>query len=134
RRPSSRLSCKAADRRNNGRYELARFPRPASGERVRVRGLVLAAFLLAGFASGAAVAAAAADDPALDALVRAYPEELAGYDAAYLIWRDGTRMPYSGGRLDKTFEEMLRHGSILDQVRLPYPTGVAATALVPQTD
>ena len=96
-----------------------------------MRGLVLAAFLLAGFASGAA---AAADDPALDALVRAYPEELAGYDATYLIWRDGTRMPYSGGRLDKTFEEMLRHGSILDQVRLPYPTGVAATALVPQSD
>src|SRR5690349_16418552 len=67
--------------------------------RVRVRGLVVAAILLAGFGNGAA---AAADDAALDALVRAYPEGLAGYDATYLIWRDGTRMPHSDGRPDKT--------------------------------
>src|SRR5205085_5203022 len=53
----------------------------ACGERVRVRGLALAAVLLAGFAN-----AAAADSAALDALVRAYPEQLAGYDATYLIW------------------------------------------------
>ena len=94
-----------------------------------MRGFALATFLLAGFAS-----AAAAEDLALNALIRAYPEQLAGYDSSNLIWRDGTRMPLSDGRPYKTFEEMLRHGSILDQVRLPYPAGVSAAALVPQDD
>ena len=94
-----------------------------------MRGFALATFLLAGFAS-----AAAAEDLALNALIRAYPEQLAGYDSSNLIWRDGTRMPLSDGRPYKTFEEMLRRGSILDQVRLPYPAGVSAAALVPQDD
>jgi hypothetical protein len=78
--------------------------------------------------------AAAGDGSTLDALVRAYPEQLAGYDSTYLIWRDGTRMPLSGGQPNKSFEEMLRHGSILDQIRLAYPAGVSAAALVPQGD
>jgi hypothetical protein len=79
-------------------------------------------------------AAAAADGTALDALVAAYPEQLAGYDETSLIWRDGTRMPLSDGQPNKTFEEVLRHGSILDQIRLPYPAGVGAAALAPQGD
>lgn len=95
-----------------------------------MRGLALAASLLAGFAN----AAGAADLAALDALVRAYPEQLAGYDSAYLIWRDGTRMPLSDGQPQKSFEEMLRHGSILDQIRLRYPAGVSAAALIPHGD
>jgi D-alanyl-D-alanine carboxypeptidase len=66
--------------------------------------------------------------------VGAYPEQLAGYDSTYLIWRDGTRMPLSDGQPSKSFEEMLRHGSILDQMRFPYPAGVSAAALVPQGD
>jgi hypothetical protein len=82
-------------------------------------------------AVGLAVAAngAGVDDTALDALVRAYPERLAGYDANDLIWRDGTRMPLSDGRPGKSVEEMLRRGSILDQVLLPYPVGASAAAL-----
>jgi D-alanyl-D-alanine carboxypeptidase len=88
--------------------------------------------LALGFASIAA--SAAADEPALDTLVRAYPQQLAGYDSVYLIWRDGTRMPLSDGQPYKTAEEMLRHGSILDQMRLPYPSGVSAAALIPQAD
>jgi len=95
-----------------------------------VRGVVLAAFLLCGFA----MTAAAADGAALDALVQAYPEQLAGYDATYLIWRDGTRMPLSDGRPNKTFEEALRQASILDQLRLPYRAGIGGAALAPQTD
>jgi hypothetical protein len=94
-----------------------------------VRGLALAAVLLAGFGS-----AAAADSAALDALVRAYPQQLAGYDSADLIWRDGTRMPLSDGRPYKTFEEMLRHGSILDQIRLPYPAGATIAAFPAHDD
>ena len=95
-----------------------------------MRGVVLAAFLLCGFGT----TAAAADGAALDALVQAYPEQLAGYDVSYLIWRDGTRMPLSNGRPFESFEDMLRHGSILDQLRLPYPAGVSAAALVPLSD
>jgi hypothetical protein len=94
----------------------------------QLRSAILAAFLV-GLAG-----AATARDAALDTLVRAYPERLAGYDATDLIWRDGTRMPLSDGRPGKSLEEMLRHGSILDQIRLAYPAGTTATALVPQSD
>ena len=60
---------------------------------------------------------------ALDTLVAAYPNALAGHDGAALRWRDGTLMPASDGRDDKTFGELLRHASIVDQFRLPYPGG-----------
>jgi len=103
--------------------------------KARVRGcaplrLIILAFSLSGVGSGAAEAEGAT----LDALIRAYPEQLAGYDSTYLIWRDGTRMLLSDGQPYKTFEEMLRHGSILDQIRLPYPAGGSAATLVPQSD
>jgi hypothetical protein len=92
-----------------------------------VRGKVGLALVLSGIAG-------AADGASLDALVQAYPDQLAGYDSAYLIWRDGTRMPLSDGQPNKSFEEMLRHGSLLDQMRLPYPAGVSPAALVPRGD
>src|SRR5260370_37127189 len=84
--------------------------------------------------SGIAGATAAADGTTLDALVRAYPEQLAGYDSTDLIWRDGTRMLLSDGQPYKSFQEMLRRGSIVDQIRLSYPAGVSPAALVPQGD
>ena len=65
----------------------------------------------------------AADNTALDALVRAYPRQLAAYDATDLIWRDGTRMPLSDGQ-----------PSILDQLRLRYPVGISPVALYPRSD
>jgi hypothetical protein len=68
--------------------------------------------------SPAASVAASMDD-----LLRAYPEALAGFDGANLIWRDGARMPVDDARPDKDMEEQLRNGSILDQLRLPYPAG-----------
>ena len=71
---------------------------------------------------------------ALDALVRAYPDLLAGYDSADLIWRDGTRMPFSDGRPAKSFSETLRHGSLLDQLRLPYPAGLTPAAFARDDD
>jgi D-alanyl-D-alanine carboxypeptidase len=85
---------------------------------------------LAGFAA----AAAAGDEAALDRLVRAYPDYLAGHDATALIWRDGTRMPLSDGRPSGDFAEVLRHGSILDQIRLPYPAGATAAMAGPSGD
>jgi hypothetical protein len=94
-----------------------------------LRGAVFLILFLAGFAELSFAA-----DPALEALIRAYPDQLAGYDATGLILRDGTRMPLSDGRPSKSFEEALRQGSILDQLSLPYPTGVSAAAFGPQSD
>jgi D-alanyl-D-alanine carboxypeptidase len=59
----------------------------------------------------------------LDNLVAAYPNALAGHDDTVLRWRDGTGMPASDGAESKTFPELLRHASIIDQFRIPYPRG-----------
>jgi hypothetical protein len=60
---------------------------------------------------------------ALDNLVAAYPDALAGHDGKVLRWRDGTVMPLSGGTGSETFPELLRHASIADQLSMPYPRG-----------
>src|ERR1700733_1451555 len=60
---------------------------------------------------------------AFDNLVAAYPNALAGHDDKVLRWRDGTAMPISNGVENKPFQELLRHASIADQFRLPYPPG-----------
>jgi hypothetical protein len=73
---------------------------------------------LALVASGPALA-----DPALDALVAAYPDHLASYDAKDLVWKDGTRMPISDGRTGKTFEQLLDNPDLKDQFANPYPLG-----------
>ncbi len=63
---------------------------------------------------------------ALDNLVAAYPDALAGHDDKVLRWRDGTVMPLSDGAAGKTFPELLRHASIVDQLGIPYPRGALA--------
>jgi D-alanyl-D-alanine carboxypeptidase len=60
---------------------------------------------------------------ALDRLVAAYPDALSGHDDTALRWRDGTAMPVADGAANKTLPELLRHASILDQLRIPYPSG-----------
>jgi hypothetical protein len=75
-----------------------------------------------------------AQDSALDTLVRAYPDFLASHDGSVLIWKDGTRMSVSDGRSDKSFEDMLRNSSILDQLAIPYIKGPLATPPGPQDD
>jgi len=60
---------------------------------------------------------------ALDNLVAAYPDALAGHDGKVLRWRDGAVMPASEGDDGKTLPELLRHASIIDQFRTPYPLG-----------
>jgi hypothetical protein len=79
------------------------------------------------------IAPAAARAASVEDLVRAYPDALAGFDGANLIWRDGTRMAVDDGRPGKSMEEQLRNGSILDQLRLPYPAG-APLLPAPQQD
>ena len=63
---------------------------------------------------------------ALDKLVAAYPDALAGHDDKMLRWRDGTASPISDGVENKSFQDLLRHASIADQFRLPYPLGPLA--------
>ncbi len=70
----------------------------------------------------------------LDALVRAYPDQLASHDDTDLIWRDGTRQKVSDGRPDKSFAEKLRNASILDQLRLIYPKGPLTKSPGPEDD
>ena len=65
----------------------------------------------------------ASANPALDALVAAYPAHLAGYDQKDLIWKDGTRMPLGSGGPDKSFQELLDNPGIKDQFAIPYPLG-----------
>jgi hypothetical protein len=76
-----------------------------------------------GFALALVGAGPALADPALDALVAAYPDHLAGYDDKDLIWKDATRMAHSAGAPDKTFQELLDFPDIKDQFAIPYPLG-----------
>jgi len=89
---------------------------------------VALALLVAGFAR------VPAQEAALDALVRAYPEFLSGQDGDVLVWKDGTRMPLSDGHGAKSFAQKLRNPSILDQLSLPYVKGPLASAPGPQDD
>ncbi len=61
------------------------------------------------------------------ALLRAYPSQLRSIEGNTLLWQDGTVMPYDEGRSGKSFDEMLEHPDLEDQMSLPYPAGAAAT-------
>ena len=82
-------------------------------------GLAVALALLASVPT----ALAQNDQIAIDRLVAAYPDALAGHDGKTLRWRDGTAMPIGAGSDGKTFAERLRHASIADQLRIRYPRG-----------
>src|SRR5215467_16098383 len=75
------------------------------------------------FALIALSATPSAADPALDALVATYPDHLAGYEGNDLIWKDGTRMPISDGRSNKTYDQLLDVPDIKDQFAFAYPLG-----------
>ena len=93
-------------------------PRPMHRHRAGLARVTCCALtLLAGIS-----AATAADQP-LDALVRTYPDFLVSHDDKALVWKDGTHMPVSDGRPDKSAEEKLRHASLLDQLSVPYTAG-----------
>jgi hypothetical protein len=71
----------------------------------------------------AACAGVARAQTAIDTLVEAYPDQLAGHENGQLIWKDGTRMAISDGRSGKTFRELLDAPDILDQFAIPYRLG-----------
>jgi hypothetical protein len=109
--------------------KITALQRPVPGLRWSTMLAFLAA-MLSGFADASTVG----EHAALDALVRAYPDFLAGYDASDLIWRDGTRMPLSDGRPTWDVADTLRRGSILDQIGLPYPVGPLPAGMGPNGD
>lgn len=63
----------------------------------------------------------------IDALIKAYPDFLAGRDATHLIWRDGERMLIDDGK-KKEFEELLNNPDLDDQFHWPYPRGASSYA------
>ena len=92
-----------------------------------LRALALAA---SAFASAGAVAQPYGAPPAdiearLDRLVAAYPDHLARHDGETLYWRDGTEMPISDGRTDKSWDAFLNAPDIDDMLAIAYPTGPA---------
>ncbi|MFN3657198.1 MAG: M15 family metallopeptidase [Pseudolabrys sp.] len=89
---------------------------------MRVAPRLLLAIVLGALALPRPALAASATE-ALDALVAAYPDALAGHDGKSIRWKDGTVMPASDGMPNKTFDQLLRNASILDQFRLPYRRG-----------
>jgi hypothetical protein len=80
----------------------------------------LIVLLLIGLAT---VAPAAELSTLLDVLVAAYPDHLAQHTDTEVIWKDGTRMPVSDGRENKSFDALLNAPSIADQFMILYPLG-----------
>lgn len=58
-------------------------------------------------------------------LVHAYPDVVAKVDGNDLVLSDGTRLPISDGKSDKTFEEMLNSPDIGDMFAFDYPAGAS---------
>src|ERR1700687_2672445 len=104
-----------------------------TGER-RVDGSGREAMMASPLAMGAAVIALAvmpgslrAETKAesLDRLVRAYPEGLSGHDEKHIFWGDGPAIPGDAGVDNKSFDDLLRKASTIDNLRLPYPLGTS---------
>lgn len=72
------------------------------------------------------ISAAQSATATLDALVAAYPDFLLHHDGSLLYWKDGTRMPVSDGVANKSYDQLLRNASILDQFHVAYPRGTLA--------
>ena len=69
---------------------------------------------------------AAAAEPVGEALLRAYPDHLAGVEGsgpeAALVWTDGTRMALGSG-VEKPLDAWLANPDLSDILRFPYPAG-----------
>lgn len=62
----------------------------------------------------------------LKRLVAAYPDTIAGFDKKDLILNDGSRLPLSDGRSNKSFDELLDNPDIGDMFAFAYPAGAPA--------
>jgi len=59
-------------------------------------------------------------DSSLDALIKAYPDQLASYTDSELIWKDGTHMPLGDAHPGAPLAQLLDHADIRDQFAIPY--------------
>ena len=59
----------------------------------------------------------------LERLAAAYPDTVAGFDDTHLLLADGSSLPISDGRTDKTFDELLASPDIDDMFAFAYPAG-----------
>ena len=89
---------------------------------MKIRAPILAAILIPAWLTGAAA------QEALDALVAAYPDFLASHDDRELVWKDGTHMAISDGRVNNTFDQLIDEPDIKDQFAIPYPLGAELKA------
>jgi hypothetical protein len=83
-----------------------------------MRALAFAALLLC--LNGVCPASAQTLGQKAQALIRAYPDFLARYDGANLIWKDGTSTPFGEGRADKPLDDLLDRPDIADMFHWPY--------------
>jgi hypothetical protein len=85
-----------------------------------IRAILIALVLMPG------IAKAESKTESLDRLVRAYPDALSGHDDKHLFWRDGTAMAVEDNVGNKSFDDLLRKASIIDQLSLSYPRGASS--------
>jgi hypothetical protein len=76
----------------------------------------------------------AAELAGVEALVRAYPDQLDRIDGNDLLWRDGTRMTINDGRGPKSSDAWLATPDLKDIFAHPYPVGLPATLPQPKAD
>jgi D-alanyl-D-alanine carboxypeptidase len=63
--------------------------------------------------------------PSLEKLARSYPDWIAAVDDDTVVLKNGTRLPVSDHRADKTFDELIEQPDIDDMFYVPYPAGRA---------
>jgi hypothetical protein len=68
------------------------------------------------------------------ALIEAYPDHLAAFDGANLIWKDGTAMPFSDGKRDKSPADLLNDPSVEDMFASRYGFGGSGLPAKPGSD
>lgn len=71
----------------------------------------------------AAPAAPQTREQKAQALIDAYPGHIASFDGTFLIWKDGTKMPFGEGAAEKSPESLLEEPELVDMFRWPYPFG-----------
>jgi hypothetical protein len=70
----------------------------------------------------------------MDELVAAYPDFLRGREGNFIVWKDGTRMPFDDGKPAKNFKALLNNPSLKDMFYAPYPTAFPTRSSVPEAD
>jgi hypothetical protein len=96
-------------------------PMSDDGAPARTVGIIGSGFLA--LALSCVLPSAARADAALDGLVAAYPDFIAGYDAKDLILKNGSHIPLSNGSANKTPEQRVVNADIMDMFAMPYTLG-----------